>query len=110
MKWKVETRAYFFTYRFEMAEVELLQVDLGSLNDPASPASPDSGSVRYRGFEIVNGELRSLPLGASLDLLTGRFSWLPGPGFLESYRLVFIEAGAGSPRSFPIEIVVKARR
>ncbi len=97
-------------YRIEIAEVELLQVDLGFVNEPDAPAAAGSGPASYRGFEVVKGELRSLPIGSTLDPSTGRFSWLPGPGFLGSYQLVFVETVAGSRRSFPVEIVVKAKR
>ena len=97
-------------FRFEIEEVELLQVDLGFVNEPDAPAAAGSGPAFYGGFEVVKGELRSLPIGSTLDPGTGRFSWLPGPGFLGSYKLVFVETGAGTRRSFPIEIVVKTKR
>ena len=40
-----------------------------------------------RGYQIVNGERRPLPIGSSLR--RGVFYWQPGPGFLGEYDLVF---------------------
>ena len=52
----------------------------------SSPLTP-----RWEGYLIVGDELRSLPIGSTLDAVAGIFSWLPGPGFLGDYRLVFID-------------------
>jgi len=45
------------------------------------------------GYMIVGNRLMKLPIGSTLDKITGRFSWIPGPGFIGTYRLVFIESG-----------------
>ncbi|MCP5047515.1 MAG: hypothetical protein GY940_10110, partial [bacterium] len=42
------------------------------------------------GYSIIGQQLRPLPIGSTLDTGTGTFYWLPGPGFVGSYRLVFI--------------------
>ncbi len=46
-----------------------------------------------RGFEsasqIVNGQGRALPVGATWDAASGIFSWEQAPGFLGRFRLVF---------------------
>jgi hypothetical protein len=58
---------------------------------PASNVSAVARSVsRWEGYLIVGEELRRLPIGSTLDETTGVFSWLPGPGFLGDYQLVFI--------------------
>jgi hypothetical protein len=43
------------------------------------------------GYMLVGKELRSLPIGSTLDLEAGKFYWQPGPGFVGEYRFVFIE-------------------
>jgi hypothetical protein len=43
----------------------------------------------YRGFEVVNGVRRALPLGSSLDGQSGVFYWQPAAGFLGSHDLEF---------------------
>jgi len=45
------------------------------------------------GYMIVGNRLMKLPIGSTLNKITGRFSWIPGPGFIGTYRLVFIETG-----------------
>jgi len=45
------------------------------------------------GYMIVGNRLMELPIGSTLDKITGRFSWIPGPGFIGTYRIVFIETG-----------------
>ena len=54
---------------------------------------------RFRdGYQVVNGDLRALPLGSSLDADAGVFYWQPAPGFLGGYDLVFVPAvGEGAP-------------
>jgi hypothetical protein len=58
----------------------------------ASGLQNQGGAIpRYEGYLIVGDELRPLPIGSTLDARTGIFSWLPGPGFLGDYRLVFVD-------------------
>jgi hypothetical protein len=42
------------------------------------------------GYLVANGELRDLPVGSSLDRARGTFAWMPPPGYLGTYRLVFV--------------------
>jgi hypothetical protein len=42
-----------------------------------------------RGYLEVNGQLRPLPIGSTMNAGTAIFTWQPGPGFLGKYRLVF---------------------
>jgi protocatechuate 3,4-dioxygenase beta subunit len=42
-------------------------------------------------FLVVNGTLRDLPVGSTLE--GQRFSWAPGPAYLGTYSLVFIVGG-----------------
>jgi Beta-propeller repeat len=45
----------------------------------------DAGAVR--GYLLVNGERRPLPIGSTL--VDGVFYWQPGPGFLGAFQLIF---------------------
>jgi len=47
----------------------------------------------WSGYMIVGNRLTQLPVGSTLDLKKGIFSWIPGPGFLGKYNLVFVEKG-----------------
>lgn len=54
---------------------------------------------KIEGYMAVGSRLRSLPPGSTLDKTTGTFSWIPGPGFVGTYRLVFTEAGGKGEKS-----------
>ena len=55
---------------------------------------------------MVGDDLRPLPAGATLDPVEGMFSWMPGPGFLGRYDLVFISQAADG---FPVKRRVAVR-
>lgn len=46
---------------------------------------------QFTGYMVVGNQLKSLPIGSTLDAGTGTFYWQPGPGFFGAYELVFIE-------------------
>jgi hypothetical protein len=48
-------------------------------------------SVEVEGYMITDNRLGNLPAGSTLEKKAGRFSWIPGPGFIGTYSLVFIE-------------------
>jgi hypothetical protein len=82
-------------------------------NDASSVAGrvlrPDTSdcAATYAGYLVVNGELRPLPVGSSLDH-AGTFYWHPGPGFFGTYHLLFVRTGCdGSQQRIPISIVVR---
>jgi hypothetical protein len=58
-----------------------------------------SGSTRYFGYLSIGQELRRLPIGSFLDSSNDIFYWHPGPGYLGTYRLIFIERGPGDKTS-----------
>jgi hypothetical protein len=71
-------------YTIEIKELERLIIYLEDLD-----TSSDSGY--YQGY-LVNGDpLKPLPIGSTLDRSRGVFYWQPGPGFLGTFRLVFIK-------------------
>ncbi len=60
------------------------------------------------GYMIANNKLYPLPLGSTLK--NGTFYWIPGPGFIGEYRLIFDEKrqnGEHYIRHFIIKIVPK---
>ncbi len=57
---------------------------------PGETTSGQTGAPAYcTGFMRVNGDFRALPAGSALDRTTGTFQWIPGPGFVGTYRLMF---------------------
>ncbi|MGB7217219.1 MAG: IPT/TIG domain-containing protein [Vicinamibacterales bacterium] len=64
---------------------------------------PVMGRVELRlgsvdaGYLVANGSLRDLPPGSRIDPATGTFSWAPGPAYLGTYRLEFLQGGAHLP-------------
>jgi len=66
------------TMRIEMREVERIELDLGR-------------AIHFRGYLVVNEQLRPLPIGSTLDPRAGTFNWMPGPGFLGTYDFIFIK-------------------
>ena len=63
----------------EIRETELLRIDL----------QVESENAQISGFLKVGDQLRPLPIGSSLK--DGTFAWLPGPGFVGKYSLLFID-------------------
>jgi hypothetical protein len=43
-----------------------------------------------QGYLVTGGHLRDLPVGSTLDYKSGLFSWLPGPGHIGKYLMVFV--------------------
>ncbi len=62
------------------------------------------------GYMMVGNRLRSLPIGSTLEKMGGRFCWIPGPGFVGTYSLVFIETnnyGEKTRKNFQLTVVPK---
>jgi hypothetical protein len=97
----------------EIKELERIEVRLGDNNltvNTQNITQKNISTQRYTGYLILNNQLRSLPIGSSLDSQRGVFYWQPGPGFLGEYRFVFIEKnnnGNLSRRYININIVPK---
>jgi len=87
----------FGSIRIEMRELERLEVDLGKGHS-------------YRGYLSAGNELRSLPIGSTFDPQKGAFSWMPGPGFLGKYHLVFLRKDEfGVTKRIPVQITIKPK-
>ena len=69
--------------------------------------------IDIEGYMSVGNQLLNLPVGSTLEKMTGRFSWIPGPGFLGTYSLVFVETnqyGEKSRKNILVTIVPKFSR
>lgn len=81
----------------EIKELQLLNLRLGDCCDSANRA--------YKGYMLVNGQLRRLPIGSSL-LPNGTFAWEPGAGFVGEYKLVFFISENGSVQKKEVKITI----
>jgi len=83
--------------RTEIREVERLELGFGK------------GMV-FKGYLVMGDELRGLPVGSALDTKKGTFSWLPGPGFLGTYNLIFVQKdGFGIGRRIPVAVTIRPK-
>jgi hypothetical protein len=55
---------------------------------PGFPGPPTNNRM---GFLVVGDQLRTLPIGSTFNPQKGIFSWQPGPGFVGTYRFIFLE-------------------
>jgi len=62
-------------------------------------------SSRYEAYQLVGGELRPLPIGASFDPESGAFYWQPGPGFRGEFRFVIVDSAAKSKKTLLVTIL-----
>ncbi len=60
--------------------------------------------ARYEAYEIVLGELKPLPIGASFDPVDGVLYWQPGPGFLGEYTFVIVDTETRTKRTIKVTI------
>jgi hypothetical protein len=67
----------------EIRELERIKVRLNPLED--------SNFNHYCGYFMIGNKLMPLPIGSFLDAEEGIFYWQPGPGFVGTYRFVFLE-------------------
>jgi hypothetical protein len=69
--------------------------------------------IEVEGYMMVGNRLRGLPMGSTLEKMGGRFCWIPGPGFVGTYSLVFFETnqyGEKSRKNFLVTIEPKFSR
>ncbi|MCP5045780.1 MAG: hypothetical protein GY940_01310 [bacterium] len=72
------------TLNLDMNELDRVRLNLDSEHE-----SMLNTERYYSGYMLVNGELRRLPIGSTLDAQNGIFYWQAGPGFLGQYQLIF---------------------
>ena len=77
----------------EIKELERLQIHLseGTRGLAPLPDSPGLPTNNRMGSQVVGEQLRALPIGSTFNPHNGIFSWTPGPGFIGTYRFVFLE-------------------
>ena len=93
--------------RIEIPELGRVEIELGG---GAEAAASVPGGTRFTGYMAVGKALRPLPVGSTFDRRAGRFSWMPGPGFVGTYELVFLETGnKGIARKISIQVTVKPK-
>lgn len=66
------------------------------------------GVNNYTGYLLVGNQLRTLPIGSTLDCQKGIFYWQPGPGFIGNYQFIFIangEKGKKNKKSISVKIL-----
>ena len=67
-----------------------------------------SHNSTYSGYLVIGERMMKLPVGSTLNPKTGVFSWIPGPGHLGPFHLVFVETapdGTMTKKNMIIEIV-----
>jgi hypothetical protein len=84
--------------RVRAHETEQVEVQLGN--------QFDGSQATYEGYVAMNGRMRPLPVGSTLNPTTGIFTWQPGPGFIGRYRFVFLRI---TPNGFKTRIPVDVR-
>ena len=87
--------------RVVIQELEHLEIHL--------PCQPSNNGT-YSGYLVIGRHLMKLPVGSTLNPKTGVFSWIPGPGHLGLFNLVFVETapdGTMTQKSIMAEIVPK---
>lgn len=88
------------TRTFTMSSLSVLKVTLASDADETCAATS-------AGYLDVNGELRELPVGATLDA-HGRFAWQPGPAFHGRYQLTVIRTDCERKKtSIPVTVTIR---
>jgi len=89
-------------YRLAMPEVGRIEISLRN--------GLDKETVRYSGYLLVRDNVRMLPVGSSLDHLSGSFSWMPVAGFIGAYDLIFLVKDAiGLLIKIPVQVSIIPR-
>jgi hypothetical protein len=71
----------------QIIELERIEIYLHTKEERACPWE---NIGKWLGYQMVGDQLRSLPIGSTLDIEKGIFYWQPGPGFIGEYGFVFI--------------------
>jgi hypothetical protein len=88
--------------RIRTRETEQVEVRLAS--------QFDDSEASYEGYIVMNGRMRPLPIGSTLDRTSGTFSWQPGPGFVGRYEFVFLRTGSnGIKTRIPVNVRISPK-
>ena len=68
----------------------------------------EGGPVNHNwmGFLVIGDQLRTLPVGSTLDREKGIFYWQPGVGFVGDYEFVFVSTGEINKRKVKIRVKI----
>jgi len=109
----------------EIKELERIEIHLSEgtrglapLSNASLPDVPRSDAFgtpfnNWKGFLVVGNQLRTLPIGSTFNSQEGIFCWMPGPGFINTYQLVFFKAeekGKLSKKLITVNILPKFGR
>jgi hypothetical protein len=80
-------------FSIEIKELERIEVQLFEGTRGLAPLSAfhEPPPNNRMGFLVVGDQLRTLPIGSTFNPQTGIFSWIPGAGFVGTYRFIFLE-------------------
>ncbi|MCP5104660.1 MAG: hypothetical protein GY950_14845 [bacterium] len=86
-------------FHIDLTGTERLSVELSS-----------NETFVLEGYAVVGNELRRLPIGSTLARESGKFYWVPGPGFQGRYHFVFLMKSADGSLSKRNVMVRTTRR
>lgn len=69
--------------------------------------------IEVEGYMMVGKRLMRLPVGSTFEKMGGRFCWMPGPGFVGTYSMVFVETnkyGEKRRKNIMVTVVPKFSR
>jgi hypothetical protein len=77
----------------QIKELERIELQLfeGTRGLAPLPNFSELSSNNRMGFLVVGNQLRTLPVGSTFNPQKGIFYWQPGPGFIGTYRFIFLE-------------------
>ena len=70
-------------------------------------AAENSAGDGYTGYLASGDRLTGLPAGSTLDGARGIFYWMPGPGFIGTYNLIFFNRAGDRQKKIKITILPK---
>ncbi len=96
--------------QIDIKELERIEVNLNNLfedSEYGSYSKPENApSGHTTGYLMVCDQLRSLPIGSTLDNEKGVFYWLPGPGFIGDYDFLFIRSVENYKEKIRVKIAI----
>ncbi len=88
-------------------EVQLTSVETEPIEVRLANQFTDDWGGTYEGYLVVDGKMRPLPIGSSLDKGRGVFAWEPGAGFVGKYEFVFLRTLPGGGRTkIPVRLEI----
>ena len=98
---------------FEIKELERLELYIDNNNTQVEEKGSKNSkfiiqnSKFFSGYQLMGSKLKPLPIGSTMDTKKGVFYWLPGPGFIGSYPLVFVDTESNQIRRVNVKILPK---